>query len=46
MKALVKEFSMKNVYQNLIYELYQLKERALESMRQYKEKTMTLQNKF
>jgi hypothetical protein len=46
MKALVKEFSANNVYQNLIYELYQLKEGALESMREYKERTMTLQNKF
>jgi hypothetical protein len=29
-KALVKEFSMKNVYQNLILELSQLKQGALE----------------
>jgi hypothetical protein len=36
---------MKNVYQNLILELNQLKQGVLESMRKYKEK-MTLQNKF
>ncbi len=45
-KALVKEFSMKNVYQNLILELNQLKQRALESVRKYKERTMTLPNKL
>ncbi len=45
-KALVKEFSVKNVYQNLILELSQLKQGALELVREYKEKTMTLQNKL
>jgi len=45
-KALMKEFSMKNVYQNLILELSQLKQGALESVREYKERTMTLQNKL
>ncbi len=45
-KALVKEFSMKNVYQNLILELSQLKQGVLESVREYKERTMTLQNKL
>jgi len=45
-KALVKEFSVKNVYQNLILELSQLKQGALESIREYKERTMTLQNKL
>jgi len=45
-KALVKEFSMKNVYQNLILELNQLKQGALESMKEYKERTMTLQNQL
>jgi len=38
----MKEFSMKDVYQNLIFELSQLKQGALESMREYKERTMTL----
>jgi len=42
----VKEFSVKNVYQNLILELSQLKQGALESVREYKERTMTLQNKL
>ncbi len=37
---------MKNVYQNLILELSQLKQGALESVREYKERTMTLQNKL
>ncbi len=37
---------MKNVYQNLILELNQLKQGALESIREYKERTMTLQNKL
>jgi len=41
-KALVKEFSVKNVYQNLILELSQLKQGALELMKKYKERTMTL----
>ncbi len=41
-KALVKEFSMKNVYQNLILKLSQLKQRALELVKEYKERTMTL----
>ncbi len=45
-KALVKEFSMKNVYQNLILELSQLKQGALELVRKYKERTMPLQNKL
>jgi len=45
-KALVKEFSVKNVYQNLILELGQLKHGALKSVREYKERTMTLQNKL
>ncbi len=45
-KALVKEFFVKNVYQNLILELGQLKQGALESVRKYKERAMTLQNKF
>jgi hypothetical protein len=45
-KVLVKEFSIKNVYQNLILELSQLKQGALESIREYKERTMTLQNKL
>jgi hypothetical protein len=37
---------MKNVYQNLILELSQLKQGALESVREYKDRTMTLQNKL
>ncbi len=37
---------MKNVYQNLILELSQLKQGVLESVKKYKEKTMTLQNKL
>ncbi len=37
---------MKNVYQNLILELSQLKQGALKSIREYKERTITLQNKF
>ncbi|CAK9237690.1 unnamed protein product, partial [Sphagnum troendelagicum] len=45
-KALVKEFSVKNVYQNLMLELSQLKQGALESVREYKDRTMTLQNKL
>jgi hypothetical protein len=45
-KVLVKEFSVKNVYQNLILELNQLKQGALESTKEYKERTMTLQNKL
>jgi hypothetical protein len=45
-KALVKEFSVKSVYQNLILELNQLKQGALELVREYKERTMTLQNKL
>jgi len=43
-KALVKEFSVKRVYQNIILELNQLKQGALESIREYKERIMTLQN--
>jgi len=42
----MKEFSVKNVYQNLILELSQLKQGASESVREYKERTMTLQNKL
>jgi len=42
----MKEFFVKNVYQNLILELNQLKQGALESVREYKERTMTLQNKL
>jgi hypothetical protein len=45
-KALVNEFSVKNVYQNLTFELSQLKQGALESIREYKERIMTLQNKL
>jgi hypothetical protein len=45
-KALVKEFSVKNVYKNLMFEPSQLKQGALESLREYKERTMTLQNKL
>jgi len=45
-KALVKEFSMKNVYQNLMLELSQLKQGALELVREYKDRTMTLQHKL
>jgi len=45
-KALGKEFSVKIVYQNLMLELSQLKQGALESIREYKERTMTLQNKL
>jgi len=45
-KALMKEFSVKNVYQNLILELSQLKQGALESIKEYKERIMTLQNKL
>jgi hypothetical protein len=41
-KALVKEFSVKNVYQNLILEPNQLKQGALELVKKYKERTMTL----
>jgi hypothetical protein len=42
----VKEFFMKDVYQNLILELSQLKQGALKLMKEYKKRTMTLQNKF
>jgi hypothetical protein len=35
-KVLLKEFSVKNVYQNLILELSQLKQGALKSIREYK----------
>jgi hypothetical protein len=42
----MKEFFVKNVYQNLIFEQSQLKQGALESIRKYKERTMTLQNKL
>jgi len=37
---------VKNVYQNIIFELSQLKQGALESVREYKERTLTLQNKL
>jgi hypothetical protein len=43
---LVKEFYVKNVYQNLILELSQLKQGALELIKEYKERTMMLQNKL
>jgi hypothetical protein len=42
----VKEFSVKNVFQNLIFELSQLKQGALELVKEYKERTMMLQNKL
>jgi hypothetical protein len=42
----VKEFSVKNVYQNLILELSQPKQGTLELVKKYKEKIMTLQNKL
>jgi len=42
----VKEFSVQNVYQNLMLELSQLKQGALKSVKEYKERTMTLQNKL
>jgi hypothetical protein len=42
----MKEFSEKNVYQNLILKLNQLKQGALKSVRKYKEKKLTLQNKL
>jgi len=45
-KALMKEFSVKNIYQNLILELSQLKQGALETVREYKKRTITLQNKL
>ncbi len=45
-KALVKEFSVKNVYQNLILELSKQKQGALKLVKEYKERTMTLQNKL
>jgi hypothetical protein len=38
----MKEFSVKNVYQNLILESSQLKQGALELVKKYKERTMTL----
>ncbi len=41
-KALVKEFSVKNVSQNFIFELSQLKQGALESVSEVKERIMTL----
>jgi hypothetical protein len=37
---------MKNVYQNLMLELSQLKQGALESVKEYKDRTMTLQHKL
>jgi hypothetical protein len=45
-KALMKEFYVQNVYQNLIFELNQLKHRVFKLMRKYKKRTMTLQNKL
>jgi hypothetical protein len=45
-KAQVKEFFVKDVYQNLIFELSQLKQGALKSVRECKDRTMTLQNKL
>jgi len=41
-KALMKEFFVENVYQNLIFELSQLKQRVLELVKEYKERIMTL----
>jgi hypothetical protein len=37
----MKEFFVKDVYQNLILELSQLKQRVLELVREYKERKMT-----
>jgi hypothetical protein len=37
---------VKNVYQSLILELNQQKQGVLQSVKEYKERTMTLQNKF
>jgi hypothetical protein len=37
---------MKNVYKNLILELNQLKQGALKLVKEYKERTMTLENKL
>ncbi len=37
---------MKNVYQNLMLELSQLKQGALKLVREYKDRTMTLQHKL
>ncbi len=42
----MKEFYVKNVYQNLIFELSQLKQGIFKLMREYKERIMTLHNKF
>jgi hypothetical protein len=42
----MKEFSVKNVYQNLILELSQLKQGVFKSVGEYKERTMTLQGKL
>jgi hypothetical protein len=42
----VKEFSVKNVFQNLIFELSQLKQGALKLVKEYKESTMMLRNKL
>jgi len=42
----MKELSVKNVYQNLTFELNQLKQEVLKLVREYKKMTMTLQNKF
>ncbi len=37
---------MKNVYQNLIFELSQLKHGVLEFVKEYNERTVALQNKL
>jgi hypothetical protein len=42
----VKFFFVKNVYQNLIFELNQLKQGALKLVKEYMERTLTLQNKL
>ncbi len=42
----MKEFFVKNVYQNLILELNQLKQGVLKLVGEYEERTVTLQNKL
>jgi hypothetical protein len=42
----VKEFYVNDAYQNLIFELSQLKQGILKLMKEYKERTMTLHNKL
>jgi hypothetical protein len=42
----MKEFFVKNVYQNFILELNQLKQGALKLVKKYKERTITLWNKL